>query len=64
MATKMATERVHNMPAGQHLRCEACGSEIEIVRACTCETADQVFQCCSQDMRPVDLIAAEESRRP
>ena len=37
---------------GQRLHCEKCGSEIEIITACTCKPPDQVLQCCGEDMTP------------
>jgi len=39
-------------PSGQRLRCDQCGSEIEIVKACQCHPPDQVLQCCGKDMIP------------
>ena len=39
-------------PAGQRLKCEVCGAEIQIVRPCTCQPPDQVLRCCGKDMRP------------
>lgn len=39
-------------PAGQRLRCDQCGSEIAIIKPCTCHPPDQVLQCCGKDMRP------------
>ena len=41
-----------SFPAGQRLKCEQCGSEIEIVKPCSCQPPDQVLQCCGRDMRP------------
>jgi len=41
-----------SMRSGQHLKCEQCGSEIEIIKPCTCQPPDQVLQCCGKDMRP------------
>ncbi len=40
-------------PTGQHLKCEQCGSEIEIIKPCTCQPPDQVLQCCGKEMRPI-----------
>lgn len=56
----MATDQIHSQsqgtqaafPAGQHLKCEHCGAEIEIIKPCTCQPPDQVLQCCGKDMRP------------
>lgn len=39
-------------PAGQRLRCDNCGSEIEIIKASTCQPPDQVLRCCGRDMHP------------
>jgi hypothetical protein len=39
-------------PAGQHLHCAKCGSEIEIIRPCGCQPPDQALRCCGQEMRP------------
>ncbi len=41
-----------SFPAGQRLMCDQCGSEIEIVKPCSCQPPDQVLQCCGRDMRP------------
>jgi hypothetical protein len=39
-------------PAGQRLRCDHCGSEIEIIKPCTCQPPDQILRCCGRDMHP------------
>ena len=39
-------------PAGQRLKCDQCGSEIEIIKPCACQPPDQILQCCGKDMRP------------
>lgn len=41
-----------SFPAGQRLRCDNCGSEIEIIKPCTCQPPDQVLRCCGRDMHP------------
>jgi len=41
-------------PAGQHLRCIQCGSEIQIVKPCTCQPPDQILRCCGKDMQPAN----------
>jgi hypothetical protein len=55
----MATGQVHEVhgtqasfPAGQRLKCDQCGAEIEIIKPCGCQPPDQVLQCCGKDMRP------------
>ena len=52
----MNVETVHGTvaayPAGQRLRCELCGFELEILRACPCQPPDQVFRCCGRDLAP------------
>lgn len=42
-----------SFPAGQHLRCDQCGAEIEIIRPCGCQPPDQVLRCCGKEMNPV-----------
>ncbi len=39
-------------PAGQKLQCGSCGSEIEILKPCSCQPPDQVLKCCGKDMVP------------
>jgi len=39
-------------PVGQRLKCDHCGSVIEIIKPCNCQPPDQVLQCCGKDMRP------------
>ena len=52
----MATAQPYGMqaafPAGQRLKCDQCGAEIEIIKPCTSQPPDQVLQCCGKDMRP------------
>lgn len=38
--------------AGTYLRCEACGSEIQVIKPCGCNPPDQVLRCCNRDMVP------------
>jgi hypothetical protein len=39
-------------PAGQRLKCDQCGAEIEIIKACPIQPPDQVLRCCGKYMRP------------
>jgi len=41
-----------SFPTGQRLKCSECGSEIEIIKPCTCQPPHQVLQCCGKDMHP------------
>jgi hypothetical protein len=54
MATETMPETSLVQPAGKRFECQACGAQIEIIKPCTCDPPDQVFQCCAQAMRPVD----------
>ena len=51
-ATSPAQGMQASFPAGQRLKCDQCGSEIEIIKPCGCQPPDQVLQCCGKDMRP------------
>ncbi len=42
-----------SFPAGQHLRCDSCGAEIQIVKPCPCQPPDQILRCCGKEMSPV-----------
>lgn len=52
MTTSESQGTAAAFPAGQRLVCDACGSVIEIIKACTCQPPDQVLQCCGREMRP------------
>jgi hypothetical protein len=42
---------------GVRLRCQSCGSEIEIVTPCGCNPPNQEFRCCGEDMTPAHSTA-------
>ena len=52
MATQTMPDPSLVQPVGKRFECKACGAQIEIIKACTCDPPNQVFRCCSQDMRP------------
>lgn len=37
---------------GVRLRCQSCGSEIEIITPCGCASPGQEFRCCGEAMTP------------
>ena len=56
-------------PAGERLRCDACGAEIEFVKPCTCPDGDPKRHpdvCCGQPMRSLGVRpdADNEQARP
>jgi len=48
-----STGMAASFPTGQRLRCESCGSEIEIIKPCGCQPPDQALRCCGKEMTPV-----------
>ncbi len=55
-----ASSTGHAFDAGTRLRCETCGSEIQIIKACGCNPSDQVLQCCGKDMTAENAAQAAD----
>jgi len=52
MAMQSSPEMIRELPSGQRLQCEKCGSEIEIIQPCGCNPPQQILRCCGEDMKP------------
>ena len=54
-------------PIGEHLRCDACGAEIQFDRACSCPAHDpkvHANRCCGQEMRSLGVKREGDTGMP